>query len=397
MDSVLAASRILAIALGLLLGLSAASAVARNPDRDAAPDARAEEPEHATAFVEGYATALLEQTHAVGDFELRFDAPVLEVRFAEPPSVALDTLARSLLEVRGVERVRILEAGELALDQADAADSESTASTSTDDGGLAIPDAAPNQGYEIFPGNELFRPLIADPRWPRFSGAYQSYRDDELDGVAAVSFGETFPLVRSPKKDWGEWEIAFQAGVFSVFDLDSASFDLVNSDFLVGVSASHHYGDFTTMVRVFHQSSHLGDEFLLSNPVDRVNLSFEVLDLIVAFEPWRWLRMYAGGGLLLHREPNLDRGLLQSGLELTSPVSYVGGYLRPVAALDLQNREENDWRLDLSLRAGFQVEHPALVGRRLQILGELYDGRSPNGQFLERSIRTIGIGVFLGF
>ena len=151
------------------------------------------------------------------------------------------------------------------------------------------------------------------------------------------------------------------------------------------------------MLRVYHQSSHLGDEFLLSNQVDRVNLSYEVLDLLLSFEPWRWLRVYGGGGLYLDREPNLERGLLQTGVELTSPVAYIAGYLRPVAALDLQNREESNWKPDLSLRAGVQIEHPALENRRLQILGEYFDGRSPNGQFLEQSIRTVGVGVFLGF
>lgn len=349
-----------------------------------------------SAFVEGYASALLEQAHGLRGFALSFDPPDLEVRFAEAPDIALDKMTRSLLEVRGVERVQIRVADKLVFEASRPTDSDPETTEATDRDPAAEGDDA-DQGFEIFPGNEMFAPLIADPRWPRFSGSYQSYRDDELDGVAAVSFGETFPLVRSPEHAWGAWEVAFQAGVFSVFDLDSASFDLVNSDFLVGLSASHHYGDFTTMLRVFHQSSHLGDEFLLSNEVDRVNLSFEVLDLLVSFEPWRWLRLYGGGGVLLHREPNLDRGLLQGGIELRSPVAYVGGYFRPVAALDVQNREESNWRADLSLRAGVQLEHPALEGRSLQLLGELYDGRSPNGQFLERNIRTIGIGLFLGF
>ncbi len=360
----------------------------------APPDPRSVEAE--AAFVEGYASALLEQTHELRDFTLSFDPPALEVRFAEAPEMALDKLTRSLLELRGVERVRILVADELALEESRAIDSDPEATAATD-GDPATEVAEADQGYEIFPGNEMFAPLIADPRWPRFSGSYQSYLDDELDGVAAASFGETFPLVRSPDHAWGAWEIAFQAGVFSVFDLDSASFDLVNSDFLVGLSASHHIGDFTTMLRVFHQSSHLGDEFVLGNEIDRVNLSFEVLDLLLSFEPWSWLRLYGGGGLLLHREPKLDRGLLQAGVELTSPVAYVAGYLRPVAALDVQNREENNWEPDLSLRAGVQLEHPALEGRRLQLLGEFYDGRSPNGQFLERDIQTVGVGLFLGF
>lgn len=389
-------SRSLVLSAALLLGVPGVPGLARAADSQTeAPAPLAGELE--AAFVVGYATGLLEQTHGLRDFKLVFDAPVLEVRFTETPSVALDTLARSLLEVRGVERVRILQDGQLAIDESDVEGAKSPVVGSTAGGAVEAEADTTDRGYEIFPRNEMFKPLIADPRWPRFAATYQEYLDDELDGAAAVGFGDTFALVRSPDHAWGEWEIALQAGVFSVFDLDSASSDLVNSDFLVGLSASHHFGDLTTMLRVYHQSSHLGDEFLLSNPIERVNLSYEVLDLLLSFEPWRWLRVYGGGGLYLHREPNLERGLLQSGVELTSPVAYVAGYLRPVAALDVQNREESNWRADLSLRAGVQIEHPALENRRLQILGEFYDGRSPNGQFLERSIRTVGVGLFLGF
>jgi hypothetical protein len=261
-----------------------------------------------------------------------------------------------------------------------------------------VGDAGLHGGYEIFPPDEMFQRLIADPRWPRFSASHQWYLgDDELDRVGATSFGETFPLVRSPEYDWGQWEIAFQASVFSVFDLEASSLDLVNSDFFVGLSASHHFGDFTALLRVYHQSSHLGDEFLLRNRVDRVNLSFEVLDALVSYRPWTWLRLYGGGGLLVHREPALDRGITQMGLELESPIALVGGYLRPVGGVDVQHREESDWKTDLSLRAGLQVEHPALRRSRLQILGEFYTGRSPNGQFYERSIEVLGLGIFLAF
>ena len=83
------------------------------------------------AFVVGYATGLLEQTHGLRAFKLVFDAPVLEVRFSETPSVALDKLARSLLDVRGVERVRILQDGVLVIDESDVEDAESPGVGST--------------------------------------------------------------------------------------------------------------------------------------------------------------------------------------------------------------------------------------------------------------------------
>jgi hypothetical protein len=333
------------------------------------------------------------------------DESVLVVQLAREPEIPIDKLTRSLLEIPGVTRVQIHVANQMVADEPAPLPSggPSPVAQSSEPDAQAAPseEVAPTtsrEGYEIFPKNELFATLLADPRWPRFSASYQSYQDDdELDQVGAASFGETFPLVRSPDYAWGQWELAFQAGVFSVFDLEASSMDLVNSDFFVGLGVAHHLGDFTTLLRIYHQSSHLGDEYLLRNRVDRVNLSFEVVDLLVSFTPWHWLRVYGGGGALVHREPHLDRGLTQLGVELRSPIAYAAGYLRPLAGLDLQFRQESDWQTDLSLRAGVQLEHPALEDRRLQLLGEFYDGQSPNGQFFERDIQVLGIGLYLGF
>lgn len=352
-----------------------------------------------TAFIEGYVSALLREILGIHEFTISLEAGTLELLLEREPEQPTDRILRNLVGVRGIDHVRI-QVGERLVASGSATASPTAEATAPDveEKDPAELDAPAQEGYEIFPTEELFAPLIADPRWPRFSVSHQWYLDDdELGRVGATSFGETFAFVRSPKTDWGEWEIAFQAGVFSVFDLEADSFDLVNSDFLVGLTASHHVGDLTTMLRVFHQSSHLGDEFLLRNRVDRVNLSFEVVDVLMSYEPWSWLRLYGGGGLLVHREPDLDRGITQVGLELTSPTAYWSGYLRPLAAIDLQHREESDWNTDISLRSGVQIEHPRLGSRRLQILGEYYSGRSPNGQFFERSIQTLGLGVHLGF
>jgi hypothetical protein len=43
--------------------------------------------------------------------------------------------------------------------------------------------------------------------------------------------------------------------------------------------------------RVLHQSSHLGDEFLLRNRTTRINLSYEALDLLLSYETEFGLRL----------------------------------------------------------------------------------------------------------
>jgi hypothetical protein len=185
--------------------------------------------------------------------------------------------------------------------------------------------------------------------------------------------------------------------IFSIFDLDAESRDLVNSDFVGGVAVSHRAGSFSSLLRVFHQSSHLGDEFLLRNRIDRINLSYEAIDAVFSYEFLKALRVYGGGGYIFHREPSdLDPLSAQGGVELRSPWSWLEGLVRPVAAVDVRLLEENEWGLDLSVRAGIEfAQRPH--SRRIQLLLEYFDGRSPNGQFFRREIEYLGIGVHFHF
>ena len=249
----------------------------------------------------------------------------------------------------------------------------------------------------ILPGGLAFRPLIADPRWPHFAITYQYYVNDrKLRDVGAVSFGETFTLYRDKLGDvW--WEIGIQAGVFAVFDLDAASKDLVNADYLGAVALGFRRESLSALVRVFHQSSHLGDEFLLRNRVNRVNLSYEAFDLRLSYDFFGdVLRLYAGGGYLFDQDPsNLKPGSVQWGVEFRSPWRP-SPTIRPIAAVDVQNREENDWHADVSVRSG--VEIGALLGeRKLQLMIEYFRGHSPNGQFYREKIDYIGLGAHFHF
>jgi hypothetical protein len=81
------------------------------------------------------------------------------------------------------------------------------------------------------------------------------------------------------------------------------------------------------------------------------------------------------------------------GVELRSPKTFFGGTLRPLAALDIQNREQNDWNADVSMRAGVQFETLSILDRRVQLLLEYFNGYSPNGQFYREKVEYIGLGI----
>jgi hypothetical protein len=89
----------------------------------------------------------------------------------------------------------------------------------------------------------------------------------------------------------------------------------------------------------------------------------------------------------------LDPWSVQTGLEFRSPIFWFEGSLRPVFGVDVQNRQESNWDADVSARAGMQFENPDFLSRKVQLLFEYYNGKSPNGQFYERNIEFFGLGL----
>jgi hypothetical protein len=260
-------------------------------------------------------------------------------------------------------------------------------------------DGRQDKGPVFLPQGTLFAPLLAAPRWPHFSGSYQLYTKgiNQLKNVGAANFGETFTLLRFDDFFQSRMEIGIQAGVFSVFDLDAPSNDLINADYYIAIPLVIAKGRFAGMTRIAHQSSHLGDEFILRGRVEeRINLEYEQVDILLSYELPGGFRVYGGGGFLFDQTPaDLDPWSTQAGVEFRNPNPWFGDNFRLVAALDIQNIQKNGWDTDLSLRAGAQLVNADIAGRTITILLEYYHGNSPNGQFFNDKIEYISIGTHL--
>jgi len=64
-----------------------------------------------------------------------------------------------------------------------------------------------------------------------------------------------------------------------------------------------------------------------------------------------------------------------------------------VVAADVQLHEENSWNASYSVRAGLQFDRARILGRRLLVMLEYFNGSSPNGQFYKNKIDYIGLGA----
>lgn len=346
------------------------------------------------AYLQGYAAAVLERELGMGGRSLAVHEGVVTVSAAGLRTEDRGKVITALSSIRGVVRVVLVERAELSTQAVPAGSAPARATPEPAVDGT-IGRRLPTGGL---PAGLLFDPVLADPRWPNFSVGYQRYVGDrEFRDVAAVSFGETFPFYRADLSLGGQWEVGLQASVFAIFDLDAPSFDLINADYFVGVPLAYRSGPFSAMARIFHQSSHLGDEFVLRTRPNRVNLSYEGLDAKLSYEIFdRALRLYGGAGYLFGRDPSsLEPWSTQSGFELRIPWTLLEGAVRPLVAADVQNREENGWRTDVSVRAGLQLGGVHVLGRSLYWMLEYFNGHSPNGQFYQRRIEYFGVGLHL--
>ena len=260
-------------------------------------------------------------------------------------------------------------------------------------------------GTVFFPEDQIFCPLLADPKEPRsfgsfLRGTFRSFQDPTGEGtpIASVGLGDSFGLVRWGGPDPGEGvQLDVIGSIFAQFDLGAPSNDLINADYVIGLPLTFRRNGFSMRAKLYHQSSHLGDEYLLrSDDIVRENLSFESVELLLSQEIGP-LRAYVGAERIFRREPEtLPSELLHGGVELRSGRA---GKVQMVGGVDVKTTEQDDWSPALSVRVGLEVGRPGPEGhpgRLIMLLLELYEGPSPYGQFFQDDISYIGAGIHFG-
>ena len=252
-----------------------------------------------------------------------------------------------------------------------------------------------------FPQDQIFCPVLADPKEPRsfvslLHGTFRSLDDPEGNGttIASVGIGDSFGLVRWNGSRGGDgFQLDVVGSIFAQFDLGTDSNDLINADYIIGLPLTFRAKGFSFRTKVYHQSSHLGDEYLLhSEDIQRENLSFESFEFLASQEMGA-LRVYGGGERVFRYEPDtLATKVWHAGAELRTP--HAGAQF--VAGIDVKASDLHDWSPATSGRLGVQFTRSSPEGhptRLVTLLLEMYQGPSPYGQFFQDDISYVGLGL----
>lgn len=258
---------------------------------------------------------------------------------------------------------------------------------------------APARQVIALPRGDVFQPLLADPKEPELLGSVlKTWRALDTH-IAAVEFGEPVGIVRWRGARSGDGvQLGVSAAIYAQFDLDTPSNDLLNTDFMIGVPLTLREGAWSGRVRIYHQSSHLGDTVLIAGHPERINLSFEALEMLVSRDIGP-LRLYGGGEILLRRDPgSLHRALAHVGMQIASaPVVRLDGFGRGrlVFGADAKLPGENRFAVGTSVRAGVEFTAPGAAPRRWGVLVHFYVGPVPYGQYYVEDITSLGVGLHI--
>jgi hypothetical protein len=260
----------------------------------------------------------------------------------------------------------------------------------------------------------LFLPLIAAPREPVYSVNWRV--GDKVVGrnAVAVSLGDDFPIFRwHDVFCWwhGDLQIGIQAGVWTVFnfshvpDRKNNACELMNTDYLVGISLTYAFDKWSFRFRGYHISGHLGDEVLCHRDHlrwNRKNPSFEAIDWVWSYQFNSALRLYGGPGVVYHSDASfpLKRLYAMYGMEVRlfgQKLNYHRLFGTPFFAANMENWQQQHWNLNLTLKLGYEFSKLQGVGRKMRLYIQYYQGYSYEGQFFNYKVKYGELGFSWGF
>lgn len=253
----------------------------------------------------------------------------------------------------------------------------------------------------FFPRQVWFKPLLFDPAAAQSSASllrFQQKNNASLKVYSPVNLGfqkMVLHLQTGPEKGW---EAGIEFGIHSQFSIVSTPTapmgGLDNTDYIIAGVVHYKHGHMVERFSLFHQSSHLGDDYLIRNNIVDPNnrtQNYEQIGYLRSIQLAR-TRWYYGVGLNISPNTVRKRRLLQSGVEYEKPLRDSDA-IQFVYGADLKFYEQNDYRPNVKFGTGIRFTRDSLSG--LTFLMEYYNGHLPYSTLEYQMVSWVGIGVYL--
>jgi hypothetical protein len=244
----------------------------------------------------------------------------------------------------------------------------------------------------LFPAVRSFELPEASPRVHGFVGRLLSARRGDSrfgqEHEGEVVLGENFPLVALKG---GRQPIILGLGsqVYGRFSLTDPKSALISTDWVVGVNTTAGWGPWAVTLELYHESSHLGDEYGTRFRSDRVDWTREALAGWASYVVGVW-RFTAGTSYVLADQLKLPALAASLGIDYRGkPRRVLGGLGRPIAGLFTEAEAATAWRMSTSAKVG--VAFATGTPHDISIGLIAHDGLSTQRQFFRQESRYLGL------
>jgi hypothetical protein len=245
-----------------------------------------------------------------------------------------------------------------------------------------------------FPPLRSFELPEASPRVYGIVGRFISAsRGDSRFGQeqeGEVVLGENFPLVRLKG---GRQPIVLGLGsqVYGRFSLTDSKSALISTDWVVGINTTAVLNAWALTLEVYHESSHLGDEYGDRFPADRLDWTREVLTGWASYAAGVW-RFTAGASYVIDDQLDLPAPAGSFGIDYHGRSrGFLRGQVRPIAGLFTEASAATNWRVSTSAKVGLAFATGENHDISLGLIG--HDGLSTQRQFFRQDSQYIGIEI----
>jgi len=260
--------------------------------------------------------------------------------------------------------------------------------------------------WQLLPNNLIYTSYLAGTKEPRIGTVWY---DDTAAGVIDPSRQEgwlwdTTLGGRVSMLRYGSDSVVHPQG-FEI-QIEGAAFvrldpaderDLRSADYRFGIPLVYGIGRWQTKLAYYHNSAHLGDEFLIKHPTAYPRLN-SVRDVFIwgnSFYPWDWLRIYGEVGWSFFNRGGSEPWEFQFGTELIQ-ARPTGIHGAPFLAVNGISRQELNWGGNVCVQTGW-----AWRGRRSEKLYrigfEYLYGSDPQFAFTPRNQNRAGIGMWYDY
>ncbi len=259
--------------------------------------------------------------------------------------------------------------------------------------------------WQIMPNNLIYTSYLAGPKESRFGTVWYDDTtpppyattgqegwlwDSTLGGRASIVRYGSDPVLHPQG-----FEVQIEGAAFVRLDPQDDR-DLRSADYRFGIPVVYGVGRWQTKLAYYHNSAHLGDEFMLKHPTfPRINY---VRDCIVwgnSYYLYDWMRVYGEAGWAFFTAGGAEPWEFQGGVELIQarPTGRQGA---PFLAVNGFSRQELDWGGNVCVQTGW-----AWRGRRSEKLYrigfEYLYGADPQYEFVYKNQNRAGIGMWYDY